>query len=127
MPYEVERRAKLVLQDTIFAGAEIEISLGISLDEALAFDAIPRDKNGRIRSKENIRKAVAILVENARPTWELTRNGEPIPPTVEGFMGLDYNLLAAIIGGWGALISGEVPAPLGEQSDDGDTSEEPPA
>ena len=115
-----ERKATLVLEDTELIG--LEVTAIISVPTAALLDI---DTSAKAGTSAGIRRAVEGFVAVAKPEWNLDdADGKPVPATAAGMMTLPPNILTAVLTAWGEACSG-VAAPLGSQSGDGSTSEEP--
>lgn len=112
MGFEVpDRRATLTLQDDGFEGAEIEVSLTVSLGTYLgiarwASAAVDVDRKDPEAVAEMMESAVRLFGDNALRGWNLQRNGVPIPATTDELLLLGQDLMSRIIASWLEAIKG---------------------
>lgn len=119
-----EARATLVLDTPPYAGAEIECRLSLTpgtyfgvrqwLGQVGSSDGPNRTDDVMTASQE----VGKLFAQYGLVSWNLTRNGEPIPATVEGVLSLDIRLIMEIAATWLGSI-GTVPVPLPEASTPG--------
>ena len=57
--------------------------------------------------------------------WNLTNDGEPVPPTLEGIRSQEASFMLEVVFTWLAII-GDVMPPLGKPFNSGETSQAPP-
>lgn len=97
MGFEVETVARLVFPDGAYEGAEVFARCSLSIGEYLDFVTV-RDAPG-----EDVRPWVEALYGAFAPylvSWNLTRNGVPVPCNVDGLLSIDRDLVRAIIRTW---------------------------
>jgi hypothetical protein len=112
-----QRTVTMVIPDGDFAGAEIVASRDVSFGLVLDFEDARNEG-----TKAGTIKAITTFADQALVSWNLSRNGEPIPATSEELLRLPPDLVGAILSAWGDALKG-TPAPLGEPSQDGEQSE----
>lgn len=120
MGFEVETVAKLVFPDGAYEGAEVFARCSLSIGEYLDFLAV------RDAPADEVRPWIeALYGAFARylVSWNLTKNGEPVPCTVEGLLSIDRELVRAIIRTWQDTAV-DVTGPLGRPSSGGRPSAE---
>lgn len=125
MGFEVESTvAKLVFPDGRYAGAEVFARCSLSIGEYFDFlavrDSDADDEAGGVRGYvEAMYRAFTPYLES----WNLTKEGEPVPCDFDGLWSLDRELSRQIIRAWQRAID-EVPDPLGQPSSGGRPSAE---
>jgi hypothetical protein len=112
-----QRTVTIVIPDGDFAGAEIVASRDISFSLILDFEEARNEG-----TRKGTVKAIETFADQALVSWNLSRDGQPIPATATGLMKLPPDLVGAILEAWGDSLKG-TPAPLGEPSEDGEQSE----
>lgn len=124
MAYEVpDPRVDFEFDDGPFKGAVINASVALS---PAAYFGVRQwleqfsagDVDGLVNAAREVSEAFIRL---GRPTWNLTRDGEPIPATVEGMLSLDLRLIFAIVSEWVGQF-GQAPLPSSEASSNGSRS-----
>lgn len=115
MGYDVpDPRVDFVFDDGPFAGATMNASVALSpnayfgIRQWLGQLGTGQDTDSLMAAAQEVAR---LFVQHARPTWNLQRDGEPIPPTVEGLLSLDLRLLWAIVNEWVGQF-GKAPLPL---------------
>ena len=114
-----KKTARIKFEGTDYDGAEAEVSLSLSIEQMFhVHDLI--SGGDIVEGFRNFGEIVLI-------SWNLEDdNGDPIPPTSEGFMSTpDRIFLNIIIDHWVQAMKG-VPVPLESQSQGGSTSEAEP-
>lgn len=118
MGYEPKRQnVRLVFDDPEMNGLEVScrpVSMDTFLDIA-TLDA------GDISPVE-VRRIVERFGDEILDSWNVTNDGQPVPPTLPGFVSQERTFCEAIIKAWIQALSG-VPVPLDPPSPNGDTSE----
>ena len=120
----------LVLDEPPYAGAEIEVRLGVGL----GVYARARTWLGRFRDAEAggdeeqaaIEAVYSLFVDEALLAWNLIDHRGPVPPTTEGMLRLPLLLGLEIVSTWLAALMA-VPVPLGSDSPAGEPPTRLPA
>lgn len=106
---------KLDFSDTAYAGLEVTmdaITLGDLLDIQ---DLVERTAAGEAAG-EAARELVARFAA-ALESWNVTKNGEPVPATYEGALSQDAAFIMAIVQSWqGGMAEAPPPLPGGSPS-----------
>ena len=108
--------AKLDFSDTAYAGLQVTMD-AISLGDLLDIQGL-----AETGTTAAVREMVARFAKSLE-SWNVTRNGEPVPATLEGALSLDAVFIGAIIKAW-TQGTAEAPPPLPGASDSGTTSAE---
>jgi len=93
-----------------YAGAEARCRLDIGMGAYLIFQRLTDSQDPDKLEEACRRFGDEVLIE-----WNIDLDGEPLPPTADGFMRLPTSLSLAMIEAWSEAMTG-IPAPLGEGS-----------
>src|SRR3989304_7652795 len=116
---EPVRTATLVFEDEDYAGAEVvcrrNVSMGTYFEIARA---------GEVGNAEASEAAFRLFGERVLASWNVTVEGEPLPASGEGMLGLSPEFAALILSAWTRAVT-DMPAPLGEPSVNGSSAKAP--
>ena len=114
------RTARLIFDEgSPYQGAEVVCAFDVSLGMFFEFSQAGSEDMAAQR-EAFVRFGDELLIE-----WNLEEDdGTPIPATGEGILRISAPFVMVIISKWQEAIQ-DVPAPLGEPSPNGSTSEEP--
>ncbi len=107
---------KLDFSDTAYAGLEVTMD-AISLGDLLDIQDLADTATGAAAREMVARFAKAL------ESWNVTRKGEPVPPTLEGALSLDAVFVGEIVRAWTRGVA-EAPPPLPGGSPSGGSSAE---
>ena len=108
--------AKLDFSDTAYAGLEVTMD-AVSLGDLLDIQDVAETGTGAA-AREMVTRFAKCL-----ESWNVTRNGEPVPATLEGVLSLDAVFIGAIVKAW-TQGTAEAPPPLPGGSPSGGSSAE---
>ena len=93
----------------------VTVNAGVSLSPAVYFGLkqwLETKNDLDIDARMAADRIVAeLFIEHARPTWNLTRNGIPVPPNVDEMVRFDDRVLRLLVEEWIGQF-GRVPLPL---------------
>lgn len=113
-----ETTYRLVFDDPEHAGMQVRVrAMSLGDWEHAAFDLawLPEDDIATRRAKQH--ELHAMFIDHL-VGWDLTRKGKPVAPTIEGLRSLEPKFVGLLVGTWKVGRS-EVPAPLEQPSDGG--------
>lgn len=119
MGYEVPQTTAVInFAGTSYAGAEVTVTLDITIDEAMRYGQLA-EAGG---SHEELFDAVAELLVS----WNLERAGVAVPCDGDGLRSMPVPFVVAVFRGFTAALTRVVTVddPFGNRSNDGDTSAE---
>lgn len=108
---------------TPLAGAEVRASLDVPIRDYLAMQRAMLAADGDT-GMESFEAAYHLFGETALISWNLARNGEPIPANGDGVLMLPFPAANACLQAWVAAVSG-AGGNSGAVSVSGDTSQGP--
>lgn len=112
---------KLDFSDTAYAGLEVTMD-AISLGELLDIQDLSDAAADGTAAGSVVRELCARFAK-CLESWNVTRKGEPVPPTLEGVLSQDAAFIVAIIQSWQQGMAA-APPPLPGGSLSGGTSAE---
>lgn len=122
MGFKVQRKGvRLVFKDgTVMDGAEVVVG-SLNVGDYMAFTQL-----SKAGTKPEEFEKIAEILGRKILSWNLEEeDGTPIPHDVTGILGLELDMVMAIITAWTEGVT-SVPAPLPEGSSSGATSPEVP-
>ena len=95
-------------EDSVMSGARVRVSLAMSVRDFIALQrTVAGLTSGDGMTPEAIEQwegVYRLFADNSLKSWDLERDGEPIPATADGFLSLPFPAANAIFGAWmGAL------------------------
>lgn len=120
MTFEVETDARLIFPDGKYEGAEVFARISLSIGEYFDVLAV---RNAEI---EEPRRYAEDMMRTFAPylvSWNLTKNGEPVPCDFDGLWSIDRELAKQMCIAWQRAVEG-LPGPLGQPSSGGRPSAE---
>jgi|ERR1051325_3813398 hypothetical protein len=116
MGFEPKRKTyKLIFDDEEMNGLVVRCH-SLPMGDLIALMRLTDIKGDEVSSEQGqlpFRKFADSLVE-----WNVTHNGEPVPPTFEGVMSQDLDFINVVIGAWMKNVAG-IPGPLAQSSTNG--------
>lgn len=106
---------KLIFEDPEMAGLEARVKL-----PAMAVVLKVASMQGARVDADGFKDLVADFAD-CLVEWNLEKKGEPVPPTLEGLLEQDQDLLIMLVDAWQSGLAG-VDAPLETPSRDGEPS-----
>lgn len=116
MGFELPPSHAVIKFEGVYQGAEVVMSLDLSIDAALEFEKLEKNRD---------LPALFDAMGDLLVSWNLERNGHPVP--VSEFRAQPTGFLAQLFTGYARALSGlvTVPDPSEGRSNGGDTSASP--
>ena len=117
-------------------GAEVKLSLDVTMERffalqrAFAGTAVTSEREEGApltdEDEQHMQAAMRGLGDTVLSSWNLEREGEPIPATGDGMLMIPMALANLISTQWMERVSGQLPEASGASSSDGSEPEAPP-
>ena len=107
---------KLDFSETAYAGLEVTMD-AVSLGDLLDIQELAEQATGAA-AREMVARFAKCL-----ESWNVTRKGKPVPPTLEGALSLDAVFIGDVVRAW-TRGTAEAPPPLPGGSSSGGSSAE---
>lgn len=125
MGYEAPKKLyRLLFADEEMAGLEVK-AVAPAMGEFLDIAQLAELANKAELTPADIHKVMPVfdLFIGCVRTWNLERDGVPVPVTVAGLLGEEMPFIMQMVDGWMRAVA-TVPTPLAKPSGDGATSPE---